>query len=472
MQINQSIFRAYDIRGIYPDDINEEIFGRITRAYCAVFPFVKKIVVACDTRLSSPSLSKAVIEALTDAGKDVINIGIAPDPLFYFTSFNRGFDGGIMISGSHNPPDQNGLMMSVRKPGSDMVEEVIGEDLDKIQKITLSSQDLPNEKKKGEIIEINIEQDYINYVAERINLAKPLKIIIDSSNGACGFLPEKIFKKLGCEVETIFGDFDGTFPHHAPDPYHEENLNDIKKAIKEKTADLGFCFDTDGDRVAVIDNQGRVVNGDFCMLMLARKELSRNRGPIVHDMRISKAFLDEMAKENVKTYFSVCHHKAVVDNIIKYGAIFGGEITLHFFFPRDYYLYDDAIFPALKLAEVASEKDDFAQHIDTLPRYFASEEVFIDAADEEKFPMIDNLVKVLKEKGYNFVDVDGARINLPHGWALMRASNTSPMIKCRFEGDTQEDLIIIEKDMLKLFKDAGLPITDKVYQELGLTPES
>ncbi len=466
MQINPTIFRAYDIRGVYPDDLNEKVSYRIARSYAEFYKTAEKIVVAQDTRLSSPSLTKAVIQGLLDGGKNVIDIGIAPDPLFYFAIFNKRFDGGIMVSGSHNTKEYNGLMMSIRRQGSDMVEEIVNEELDSIKELAMSEKEFPAHCQSAVVEKLDVAEEYEDYAAKIIKLNKPLKIVIDSSNGACGFMPENIFKKLGCEVKTIYGDFDGNFPHHFPDPYHEENLKDIKEAIIKEKADLGFCFDTDGDRVAIIDNKGRTTSGDFCMLILARHVLKKKKGPIIHDMRISKAFLDEMANRGIETHFSVCHHKAVADNIIKYNAVFGGEITLHFFFPLDYYLCDDAVFSALKLAEAASEQKDLAEFIDTLPSYYASCEVFIDAPDELKFGMVDNLVNYLKEHNYNFIDVDGARVNLEHGWALMRASNTSPMLKCRFEGDTPEDLIAIEKEMLKIFKDIGMPIDEKTYSAL------
>jgi len=472
MQINPTIFRAYDIRGVYSSELNEEVVYRLARSYAEFYPQAQKIVVAQDTRISSPDLANAVIRGLLDGGKDVVDIGIGPDPLFYFAILNKKFDGGIMVSGSHNTKEYNGLMMSIRRQGSDVVEEIINEELDAIKDLAMGEREFLAQKQAGVIEKIDVTQEYEDYVAKIITLNKPLKVIIDSSNGACGFMPENVFKKLGCEVKTIYGEFDGNFPHHFPDPYKEENLKDIKETVIREGADIGFCFDTDGDRVAVIDNKGRVVDGDFCMFMLARHTLKKKKGPIIHDMRISKAFLDEMAGKNVETHFSVCHHKAVIDNIIEYNAVFGGEITLHFFFPLDYYLCDDAVFAALKLAEAASAYSDLAGFVDTLPKYHASLEIFIDAADELKFGMVDNLVKYLRENNYNFVDVDGARINLEHGWALMRASNTSKMLKCRFEGDTPEALLAIEKEMLAIFKKVGMPITEKVYKELGLNNEN
>lgn len=472
--IAPNIFRAYDVRGIYPDDLNEDAAYKIALSFARLYPKAKKIVVARDTRKSSPALAAKIKEALVESGKEVFDIGIAPDPLFYFSIFHypsrrrRIYDGGIMVSGSHNPKEYNGLMMHIRKEKGKISEDVIGKDLEKIKKLAMGREELQDKMKRGRIHSLEISKDYMDFVGKKIKLKRPLKIIIDSGNGACGFLPENIFKKLGCKVKTIFGDFDGNFPNHLPDPYDEKNLAFLKKEVLERKADLGFAFDSDGDRVGVIDNKGRVVSGDDCLLILAREVLQRKKGPIVHDVRVSKAFLDEMEKLGAKTYFSISHHSAVIRKIIEKKAVFGGEITLHFLFPLDYYLCDEAIFASLKIAEIASRQKDFAEYLDTLPRYHASPEVFIDSTDEEKFNIIKKLQKYLREKKYNFVSVDGARINFPHGWALARAANTTPIIKCRFEGDTKEDLIKIENTALKIFKKVGIPVTKKTYQSLGL----
>lgn len=468
MKISPNIFRAYDIRGIYPTELNEKVAKLIALAYVNLYPYAQKIVIAHDPRLSSPPLAKTIIDTLTQTGKEVINIGIAPDPLFYFSIFHYQFDGGIMVSGSHNPKEYNGLTLHIRKPGEAVSKDVIGEDLERIKKIVIGEEKLNFLQKLGKITSFDPSEDYINYLTKRISLKKPLKIIIDSGNGACGFLPEKVFKRFGCQVQTLYGEFDGNFPHHLPDPYLKENRKDITEKVQALRVDLGFAYDSDGDRVAPIDNLGRLVDGDSCLLLLARKILKKKKGPIVHCMRVSKAFLDEMKKQNVKTYFSISHHSAIIDKIIETQAIFGGEITFHFLFPQDYYLCDDAIFASLKIAEIASEHENLAGYIDRLPKYFASPEVFINSTDEEKFKIIERLQIYLRNNNYDFIDVDGARINFLHGWALIRASNTTPIIKCRFEGETKEDLIEIQKKALAIFKKVGIPITKKILQELGL----
>jgi len=236
----------------------------------------------------------------------------------------------------------------------------------------------------------------------------------------------------------------------------------------EAGADMGFAYDTDGDRVAIIDNRGRAANGDDTLLMLGRDAVSRKAGPVVHCMRVSKAFIDEMRKMGATTYFSISHHNAIRAKIKEVGAVFGGEVTFHYGFPLDYYLVDDAVFASVELAKIAAGKPDFAAYVDSLPRYFASPELFVDTPDDIKFVIIGKLQDYLRERKYDFIDVDGARINFEHGWALARAANTTPIIKCRFEGDTPEALREIEEKAMAIFKEVGIPITDKHYEILGL----
>jgi len=466
MQIKDTIFRAYDVRGVYPDELNDEVAYRITRTLVEFYPHVQKMVVACDPRISSPALKKAVVKGFFDSGKEVIDIGIAPDPLFYFSLLHYDYDGGIMISGSHNPKEYNGLTLNVRRRKGKEPEDVIQEDLEKVKERIKQEKGFQNGK--GKITKFNPEQDYINYVSERINLKRPLKVIIDSANGACGLLPEKVFERLGCDVLTIFADYDGAFPNHLPDPYEDENLEDIKKAVLEEKADIGFAFDTDGDRVGPIDNKGRRITGDHCLLMLARQALQKKKGPIAHCMRVPQYFLDDMKQKGVNTYFSVSHHEAVRKRIVEKKAVFGGEITYHFLFPLDYYLCDEAVFSSLKLAEIASEHPDFASFIDALPKANASPEVFIETPDEEKANLIKKLQDYLRKGNYNFIDVDGARVNFENGWALARMSNTTPFIKCRFEGKTKQDLEEVERKALAILEEVGIPVKEKHYQELGL----
>lgn len=468
MAINKNIFRAYDIRGIYPNDLNEEVAYRVARAMAEFYPHCKTFVMAQDPRQSSPALAEAIIKGFVDSGKEVIDLGIAPDPLFYFAILHYGYDGGVVVSGSHNPKEYNGLTLNARHKDGQTPDDIILEDLEKVGERVMIDKTFADAEKLGSVKKIDLQQEYVDYVSGRIKLTRPLKVVIDCANGAAGYLPEKVFQKLGCQVKTLFGEFDGSFPNHMPDPYEDKNLEAIKQAVLEEKADIGFAFDTDVDRVGSIDHRGRRVSGDACMLILARQALAKKKGPIVHCMRISKALLDEMTAQGIKTYFSVSHHSAVQQKIIETNAVFGGEVTYHYLFPLDYYLCDEALFSSLKIAEIVSEKDDFAAYVDLLPRYFASPEVFISTPDEVKEGLIKKLQDYLKENGYDFIDVDGARINFENGWALARFANTSPFIKCRFEGKTKDDLTSIEKKALGLFEKVGIPVKAEHYKELGL----
>jgi len=467
--IKDNIFRGYDIRGTYPDELNENAVYWTTKAFCELYPALRKVVLARDPRPSSPALADAARKAFLEANMEVIDLDIAPDPLWYFSIFHYKYDGGLMISGSHNPSHHNGLTYHARKTADVASEELMGESLQELKRL---AQSLETEgatgNPAGKVVKTDISQEYIDYIASRIKISRPLKIVLDTGNGACGYLPEKVFKRLGCQVETMYADFDGTFPHHLPDPYVEANRKDLEARVLETGADMGFIYDTDGDRVGIVDNRGRAANGDDTLLILARQAVARKNGPVVHCMRASKALIDDMNRLGATTMFSVSHHNAIRENVKKFNAVFGGEITFHYAFPQDYYLVDDAIFASIKLAQVAADQPDFAAYVDSLPRYSASPELNVDCADDVKFGVIANLQKYLRDNDYDFIDVDGARINFEHGWALARCSNTAPVIKCKFEGETPEALREIEQTALPIFKNCGIPITEKDYQTLKL----
>lgn len=468
MNIDSDIFRAYDIRGIYPKELNEEGARRIAQSFVFLYPWAEKLVIAADPRLSSPILKKIIIDVLAGAGKKVIDLGIAPDPLFRFILLNHKLDGGIMISGSHNSKEYNGIFLSIRRRENDLIEDLIGSELEKIRDLVLGNSEIDIPRRAGEIKPVDISEEYIKYVSSLVKIKKPLKILIDSGNGSVGLLAERLFRAIGCKADTMYADADGNFPNHLPDPYEKENLEDIKKRVVADGYDLGFAFDSDGDRVAPIDERGEEVSGDDCLLMLAHQAINKKKGPIVHCMRVSSALIDEMKKEGVNTYFSVSHHNAIIKKIMEVGAVFGGEITYHFLFPLDYYLVDDAIFASLKLAEIASYQKSFADYLDSLPKYSISPEIFIPTDDSIKFQLVQNLQQYLKNNNYSFIDIDGARINFDGGWALIRASNTSPFIKCRFEGRNDEILKDIEKKSLDIFEKNGIQIPLEIKKELGI----
>jgi len=463
MKFNPTIFRTYDIRGVYPGDFNLEFVYNLGLAYANLFPQVKKAVVARDVRTSGKEFKKYLIDGLLAGGINVFEIEeIVPVPLLYFSICHYRLDGGIMITASHNPKEWNGFKLHLKD-----AYPVFRENLDKISYLIKNNQ-LKKAEQPGKIEKLKPVDNYINYLTDKIELKRPPKVVLDSGNGSCNYLPEKIFKKLGCGVETLFGEYDDNFPNHMPDPYLKENLEDLKKEVLNKKADLGFGYDGDGDRIGIIDNQGKIISGDRYLMMLARECLKVKKGSVIFEVRTSQAVLEDVKNNGGWTDFSVCYHAAVLDKIIENKAVFGGETTGHVYFPLDYYLYDDAIFASLKIAQIASRVDNFGQYAASLPHYYPSPEVFIDYPDETKKQAIERFINLLKKRRYNFIDVDGARIIFDSGFALVRFSNTSPMIKIRFEGKTKEDLAKIEKEVVPLMAEADINLSEKNLKELEL----
>lgn len=455
MKINPHAFKAYDIRGVYPDDVNEEVAYKTGLAYANFLKDAKKIVVGADFRHSSPSLKKSLIEGLTDGGKDVVDIGEVPTPVLYFGIAHYKHDGGIEITASHNTGECNGIKLQKEKALPIYGENGIYDIRDAVLK-----NDLHKAETKGSVEEKEVVEEYIDYLATKVQLKKPLKVVLDCGNGACGFIPEKLFKRLGCEVETIFGEPDGDFPNHVADPYREENVEDLRKRVLEVGADLGIAFDGDGDRVGLIDKRGRIVSGEHQLMLLYRRVLDEMKGKVVMEVRTSKVALNDIEACGGEPVMAIAGHAYVLDAVFKEKAVFGGETTGHIYFPKHYYDYDDGIFTALKLAEVITEQENFEEYLDSLPTAFASKEYFVDCPDDQKKERMGALATHLRENEYDFLDIDGVRINFPNGWALARPSNTTPHIKCRMEGDTPEDLIDVETKARKLFSEFEINIEE------------
>ena len=454
-EINKFVFKAYDIRGIYPTDLNDDIAYKAALAYANFLPKADPIVICADYRNSSPAIKEAVIKGLMDGGKNIIDIGQGPTPLLYFGIAHYNHGGGIQITASHNPKEYNGLKLQKEKALPIYGENGIFEIRDKVLNNQLEKIETETTIEKKDIL-----QDYIEHLVSKTKLKRPLKIIIDSGNGACGTIPEKIFKKLGCDVTTIFGEPDGNFPNHIADPYKEETLTELKKKVLEEKADLGIAYDGDGDRVGIIDEKGRFVSGEHQLIMLSREVLKEFKGTVVYEVRSSKVMLNDIKEHGGEPIMAVAGHAYVLDSVFKNNAVFGGELTGHIYFPKHYYYFDDGIFVSLKLAEIVSNLDSLADYVDTLPVAHASPEYFVDCPDEKKEERMNNLKDYLKENKYDVLDIDGVRINLKNGWALARPSNTAPLIKCRFEGDTEVDLKKIQKEIGEIFKKFDIVIKE------------
>jgi len=460
-KINPYMFREYDIRGVYPDDLNFDTAYKVGLAYHKLLPDIKTVVVGQDVRASSDEVKEGIVKALVDVGRTVIDIGKVPVPMVLFAVCHYKYDGGLMITGSHNLKQFTGV-----KVHKESAYPVFGDDLYKMRDFMIND-DLPTATEEGMIEKKDILNDYMDYTLKDIKLARPLKVVIDSGNGVCGYLPEKIFRKLGCEVKTIYGEYDSNFPHHMPDPYHKENMEDLIKEVLKEGADIGIGYDGDGDRTGIIDNKGRMINGGDNLLILARKVLEKNAGSVVIETRTSNAFIEEMEEKNTKVILTVGHHIAILDKLLENSeAVFGGETTGHIYFPKDIYLYDDAIYASLKLIEIVAEQEDFAAYVDSLPRYPATPEIFIDCDDDKKKGLVNDFIGLVKKEGLEYLDIDGAKIIFNNGWGLVRISNTSPTIKTKFEGKTKKDLKEITDKMLPMMAEVGIEFSEKNKEEL------
>lgn len=456
--ISPDIFRAYDIRGIYPDTLNEKAVRQIALAYADLLPEADTFVVGRDYRASGPKLQEAAVQALREKGRNVIDIGETATPIFYFTITRYGHPAGIMITGSHNPKNENGLKLNKNDAFPVYGEVGIYEMRDKI--IAGEYEDFSAEP-TGEVTQFDPIDDYIEDVTGRVDLKRPLKVVLDIGNGAGADIPRRVFEKLGCEVTALYEDPDPDFPNHPADPYLPETLVGLKKEVEKQGADVGFGYDGDADRAGLVDKNGKILTGEQVLHLLTKQalEANGNQGEIVVEVRTSKALIEDLEKQGAKVTIAKAGHAYILKEVMERQAIFGGEITGHLYFPYTYYPYDDAIFATLKLAEIVAEKDaEFPAYVESLPKLVASPEIFIDSPDDVKFQAIEKFVGLVKDKGYQYLDIDGARVELEHGWALVRASNTTPLIKVRFEADTQENLDKIMDEIGVLMKEAGIEL--------------
>ncbi len=434
------IFREYDIRGIYGKDLTEEISYFIGKAFVSlVFKESKKIPerisVGMDARISSELLKKALVKGITECGVDVIDIGLCPTPLQYFSLFVLPVDAGIMITGSHNPPEFNGFKLSIGK------ETIYGKKIRELKKI-IENMDFINLNRAGKIEEYNIKEDYINYMLSHFSSFEGIKVVIDSGNGTAGVVAPVILKKLGAEVYELYSEPDGRFPNHHPDPVVPENMEDLIKTVINKKAHLGIGFDGDADRIGVVDESGEIVWGDSLMIIFAKDILRENKGAkIIGEVKCSKVMYEEIAKAGGIPVMWKTGHSLIKKKMKQEKALLAGEMSGHIFFSDRYFGFDDAIYASLRLIEIVKKSNKpygikkLLQGVKTMQ---STPEIRISCIDEKKFMIVEKIKDYFQNFECNFID--GVRINFQKGWALIRASNTQPALVLRFEAETEEDL--------------------------------
>ena len=443
MKLPDNIFREYDIRGIAGKELSEEIVELVGKAI-AVYIRRKKthncIAVGRDGRLTSKGFANALIDGLTSAGVNVIDIGEVSTGVTYFSLFHLPIDGAVMITGSHNPKEYNGLKIGV---GSSTIH---GEEIQKIKEI-IKKGEFPEAKKPVTITRMDIVPKYQKRIARSIKLKRKLKVVVDAGNGVGGAIAPKLFEDMGCEVIPLYCDVDGNFPNHHPDPTVPSTLKDLVKAVKKHKADLGIGFDGDADRIGAVDDKGNFIAGDMLLLLFARQILKEKKGAtIVGEVKCSRVMYEDIAKNGGNPIMWKAGHSLIKDCMVKNKAQLGGEMSGHIFFKHRWYGFDCAIYASARLLEIiAASRKPFHKHLESLPKTFATEEIRLETTDTKKFKIVEKATKFFQAQGYDVNTIDGARIEFEDGWGLLRVSNTSPMIVMRCEATSKKRLNEIQK---------------------------
>jgi phosphomannomutase/phosphoglucomutase len=437
----EHIFRAYDIRGDAQTELSDELITDIARAIGSIAGEMDEqtLIVGCDGRTSSPRIKSALIRALMESGRDVIDIGMVPTPLLYFATRHLSCKSGVMITGSHNPPEHNGLKVVLNQ--QTIAAGGIQQIRDRVVRGEFS-------KGNGRMIREDIVPAYMEEVLQDIAIAIPLKIVIDAGNGATGGIAPGLFEDLGCEVVPLYCDVDGTFPNHPPDTSNEDNLADLAKAVQEQGADFGVAFDGDGDRLAVVTSSGRIVRSDVLLMIYAQDVVARNPGAdVVFDVKCSRNLTKLITSHGGRPVLWKTGHAFMKEKMRETGALLGGEFSGHMFFGERWYGFDDGMYAAGRLAEILSTHgDSLDDAIVALPSSINTPEIIIPVAEQDKFSLIERIISNADFSTGKVNTMDGIRVDFTDGWGLVRASNTSAALTARFEADTEDNLEIIKAE--------------------------
>ena len=448
--INPYIFREYDIRGVVGKDLTAEVAELLGKG---IGTFLKqrgarKISVGGDIRLSTEMLRENLMNGITATGVQVVNLGQVPTPVQYFSLHKLPVDGGVQITGSHNPPEFNGFKISLK------TEPVYGEDIQEIRRIIVSGR---FETGNGRIETYNILPDYIDDITGRLKLQRPVKVIIDCGNGAASLVVHKLFTRLGADVRFLFCEPDGRFPNHHPDPVVVEYIQDLIHEVKHSDAELGIGFDGDADRIGVVDENGKIIWGDRLLIVFARDILKNHPGSkILFDVKCSQALPEAIEKAGGEPIMWKTGHSLLKKKMKETQALLGGEMSGHIVFAHHFYGFDDAIYSAARLLELLSrDTKSIREYIADVPEYFSTPEIRAETPnDEEKFTIAKKAAEYFKAN-YNVIDIDGVRILFGDGWGLVRPSNTQPVIVLRFEARTPERLEEIKNLVINKLKEFG-----------------
>jgi len=433
--MNKVIFREYDIRGDVERDLTDPVVRDIGRAFAAYMAERGKKTASLgrDCRLSSEHFRDLIVEGMTDGGLHVVDLGLVPTPLFYYSLFTLDVEGGIMITGSHNPPSMNGFKVAFGK------STIFGDEIQYLRRLIEEKRFVHG---KGSYREYaGIVEDYYGFLRSNIKLEKSFKVVIDAGNGTGGAIAVPILQELGQSVTGIFCEMDGHFPNHFPDPTVEENMEVLRSTVLGGKADLGIGYDGDSDRIGVIDDKGGIIWGDYLMIIFARDILKTHQGAsFVSEVKCSKNLFDDVEKHGGIPVMWKAGHSLIKQKMKETGALLGGEMSGHIFFSDKFFGFDDAIYSSLRLLEIMGRYDrPLSEYLSDVPKTYSTPEIRIDCPDSVKFEIVKELTDYYRGK-FKMIDIDGVRIVLDDGWGLVRSSNTQPILVLRFEGQSKEAL--------------------------------
>jgi phosphomannomutase/phosphoglucomutase len=456
--LSKTIFKAYDIRGVLGSTLDAGIAKKIGQAFgaAALAKGERKVVIGRDGRLSGPELAASLADGLREAGVDVIDLGMVATPMVYFATNVLDARSGIMVTGSHNPPDYNGFKMVLAG------EAIYGDAIQGLYQAIEGGGFTPAASQGGYSTH-DIRDAYIQRIAQDVKIARPIKIAVDAGNGVAGAFVGDLYRAMGCEVTELFCEVDGHFPNHHPDPAHPENLEDLIAAVKNGDAELGLAFDGDGDRLGVVTKDGQIIFPDRQMMLFAADVLSRNPGAeILYDVKCTRHLGPWIEQHGGRPLMWKTGHSLVKAKLKETGAPLGGEMSGHIFWKDRWFGFDDGLYTGARLLEILTRESDPSSVLNALPKASSTPELHLHLQEGENFALIEKLRTDAEFPGADrVVDIDGLRVEYPDGFGLARGSNTTPVVVLRFEGETPEALERIQKEFSRVIlaakPDAALP---------------
>ncbi len=434
--MNPQVFREYDIRGVVERDFDDAFVTDLGRAYATLLKRAGKstVTVGRDCRLSSDRLFGLLSEGLLQSGINVVDIGVVPTPLLYFSVVHWRMDGGAMITGSHNAAEYNGFKLGVGP------STIFGDEIQEVRRI-IERRDFPPAGARGALSARAVIPEYCEFIKRNITLRPGLKVAVDGGNGCGGAIAAPLMREMGVETVELYIEMDGRFPNHHPDPTVEENMRDLIAAVKSSGARIGIAYDGDADRVGAVDEQGRIVWGDELMVVFSRAILRERPGAaFIGDVKCSNRMYDDIARHGGRPIMWKTGHSLIKSKLREEHAALAGEMSGHMFFADRYYGFDDAIYASFRLLEIVSrERRGLAEILADLPASHFTPEIRLDCPDERKFEIVRKAAEYFRGR-YDVIDIDGARVNFPGGWGLVRASNTQPALVMRFEARDEKTL--------------------------------